>query len=48
MCVDNVIGIDLHHPETQGFFISKIPVTNLDPMFIQSAYCKEKINQGVS
>ncbi len=42
-----VIGIDVHHPETQGFFESSVPFTNLDVMFIQSAYFRRKIDSNV-
>lgn len=38
-----MIAVDIHHPESEGFFSSSIAVTNLDVMFLHCDYFKQKV-----
>jgi len=47
MGVNEVIVVDMYHPEAEGFYQSSVPVTNLDVMFLHSNYFKQKADNNV-
>jgi phosphoribosylpyrophosphate synthetase len=47
MGVNEVIVVDMCHPEAEGFYQSSVPVSNLDVMFLHSNYFKQKVDNNV-